>query len=158
MEKIQLAQHKKLRLVNVLAKELRGVSLDDLNDKIQKFINFLEVSKIQTKGPLITKTIGTNVSDSGDISLDYDLYVQTVREINLQGYVFHPEIIVSNCLYAHFDGSQEDFKYVDDKMSLYIWENNLIACGEQYTIYLEEGGASLVADVFKPLERIDETL
>jgi hypothetical protein len=54
MEKIKIQTHKKLRLVNVLAKELRGLPLEKLDEEIQKFTNFLEVSKIQTKGPLIT--------------------------------------------------------------------------------------------------------
>ena len=79
MEKIKIQTHKKLRLVNVLAKELRGLPLEKLDEEIQKFTNFLEVSKIQTKGPLITKTIGTQISEAGEISLDYDIYIQTVR-------------------------------------------------------------------------------
>lgn len=57
MEKIKIQEHKKLRLVNVLAKELRGVLLENLDEEIQKFTNFLDVTKIQTKGPLITKTL-----------------------------------------------------------------------------------------------------
>lgn len=158
MEKIKIQEHKRLRLVNVLAKELRGISLENLNEEIQKFINFIEISNIQTKGPLITKTIGTKVSDTGDISLDYDLYIQTVRELAYQGYVFHKEIVAENCLYAHFDGLQEEFNFVDAKMSLYIWENDLIATGEQYVVFIEDTGTMLIADVFKPLEKMNETL
>lgn len=158
MEKIKIQEHKRLRLVNVLAKELRGVSLENLNEAIQKFVNFLEVSTIQTRGPLITKTIGTKISDTGEITVDYDIYIQTVRELAYSGYVFHQEIVAENCLYAHFDGAQEDFNYVDAKMSLYIWENDLIATGEQYTVLLEDTGSLMIADVFKPLEKMNETL
>ena len=43
MEKIKIQTHKKLRLVNVLAKELRGLPLEKLDEEIQKFTNFLEV-------------------------------------------------------------------------------------------------------------------
>ena len=158
MEKIEIQEHKKLRLVNVLTKELRGVLLENLDEEIQKFTNFLDVTKIQTKGPLITKTIGTQISETGEISLDYDIYIQTVRELNFQGYAFYPEIVAENCLFAHFEGTQEEFNFVDAKLSLYIWENNLIARGEQYMIHLEQAENWLVTDVFKPLEKMNETL
>lgn len=146
MEKIKIQEHKKLRLVNVLAKELRGVLLENLDEEIQKFTNFLDVTKIQTKGPLITKTIGTQISETGEISLDYDIYIQTVRELNFQGYAFYTEIVAENCLFAHFEGTQEEFNFVDAKLSLYIWENNLIARGEQYMIHLEQAENWLVTD------------
>ena len=158
MEKIKIQEHKKLRLVNVLAKELRGVLLENLDEEIQKFTNFLEVSKIQTKGPLITKTIGTQISEAGEISLDYDIYIQTVRELNFQGYAFYPEIVAENCLFAHFERTQEEFNFVDAKLSLYIWENDLIARGEQYMIHLEQNEKWMMTDVFKPVEKMNETL
>ena len=158
MEKIKIQTHKKLRLVNVLAKELRGLPLEKLDEEIQKFTNFLDVTKIQTKGPLITKTIGTQISETGEISLDYDIYIQTVRELNFQGYAFYPELVAENCLFAHFEGTQEEFNFVDAKLSLYIWENDLIARGEQYMIHLEQNENWMMTDVFKPVEKMNETL
>ncbi|SKA07760.1 hypothetical protein SAMN02745116_02339 [Pilibacter termitis] len=144
--------------MNAFTKELRGLSFEHLDEEIQKFINFLEVSNIQTKGPLVTRMIGTTIHEDGEITLDYNIYVQTVRELRLDGFAFYPEVVAENCLYTHFEGTQEEFGFVENKMSLYIWENDLIELGDVFTVHLEQRENWLVADVFKPLEKMNETL
>jgi len=158
LEKIKIVEKKKLKLLNVLTKELRNIELENLDEEIKKFVNFLEVTKIQTKGPLITRLMGTKISDTGEITVDYDVMIQTVRKIDFKEFAFHDAVMVSNCLYAHYEGTQEDFSYVQTKMGLYIWENNLIDLGEEYTVYLENDEHWLSADVFKPMEVFNEII
>lgn len=158
LEKIKIVEKKKLKLINVLTKELRNIELENLDEEIKKFVNFLEVTKIQTKGPLITRSMGTKVSDIGEITVDYDVMIQTIRKINFKDFTFHDVITVSNCLYTHYEGTQEEFSYAQTKMGLYIWENDLIDLGEEYTIYIENDEHWLSADVFKPMEIFNETI
>lgn len=152
MEKIKIHNNKRLKLINVITKELRNVSSDNLNNEIRKFINLLEVSNVQTRGPLITKTIGTHFRND-QLLFDYDIMVQLEKPTKLKKFKVLDNITLENCLYVHYEGIQEDFSYVQTKLELYIWENDLITTGEEITIHLESINDMMIADVFRPVER-----
>ena len=67
MAKLEVLENKKLVLKNVLKKELRGISFEDIDQQINKFANRLDILKVQTFGPLVIKFCGTNISEEGDI-------------------------------------------------------------------------------------------
>lgn len=153
MTKLQVLENKKLKLVNVYTKELRGIQIEDLEKEIQKFLNFIEISKIQTRGPFITKNIGTNIHDDGSISVDYDLMVQTVKKKpNNSGFKFYETLTVENCLYVRYEGTNDELAYAQSKLQLHIWENNLIDLGEQYMVHLTTDNSWLEVDIFMPVE------
>ena len=60
MAKLEVLENKKLVLKNVLKKELRGISFEDIDQQINKFANRLDILKVQTFGPLVIKFCGTN--------------------------------------------------------------------------------------------------
>lgn len=152
MEKIKIHDNKRLKLINVIIKELRNVSSVNLNNEIRKFINLLEVSKIQTRGPLITKTIGTRF-ENDELLFDYDIMIQLEKPTKLKKFKVLENITLDNCLYVHYEGIQEDFSYVQTKLELYIWENDLITTGEEITIHIESFDDMMIADVFRPVEK-----
>ena len=55
MAKLEVLENKKLVLKNVLKKELRGISFEDIDQQINKFANRLDILKVQTFGPLVIK-------------------------------------------------------------------------------------------------------
>lgn len=153
MTKLQVLENKKLKIVNVFTKELRGIQIEELDREIQKFINFLDISQIQTRGPLITKNIGTNIHGDGTISVDYDAMVQTVNKMPNNGdFKFYETITVENCLYVHFEGMNEELAYAQSKLQLHLWENNLVELGEEYMIHLSADNEWFEVDIFKPVE------
>lgn len=58
MAKLEVLENKKLVLKNVLKKELRGISFEDIDQQINKFANRLDILKVQTFGPLVIKFCG----------------------------------------------------------------------------------------------------
>lgn len=152
MEKIKIHDNKRLKLINVITKELRNVSSANLNNEIRKFVNLLEVSNIQTRGPLITKTIGTHF-ENDELLFDYDIMIQLEKATKLKKFRVLESITLKNCLYVHYEGIQEDFSYVQKKLELYIWENDLIATGEEIIIHIESVDDMMIADVFRPVEK-----
>jgi len=154
MSKLQVLENKKLKLVNVFTKELRGILIEDVEKEIKKFINFLEISQIQTRGPLITKKAGTTVHENGDISIDYDIMVQTIKKMPNNGnFRFHETLSVENCVYIHFEGTNDELNYAHNKLNLYLWENDLVETGEEYMVHLSLNNNWLEVDIFKPVER-----
>lgn len=156
-EKILITPNKKLKLMNVLVKELRNISIDELDSEIKKFINFIEVTRIQTRGPIVTCSKGLNLSDD-NMTIDYDIMIQLIQKNNFHGYKMKKEIMIPNCLYAHFSGRQEDIGFVQSKLNLFIWENDLIETGEEYTVHLKSQGDLAEIDIFKPMEKTDEII
>lgn len=154
MSKIQILENKKLKLANVLVKELHGIKFEEIDNEVQKFINFLEIAQIQTKGPLITKNGGLKIHDNGDVSTNYEVMVQTAYEINLLqvGFSFYDSIVIENCLFTRFEGKNEELIYAQNKLNLHLWENDLIEVGNEYMIYLSDEGELLQVDIFRPVE------
>ena len=154
MSKITILENKKLRLINVLSKELRNIQIEEINNEIQSFINYLDISQIETKGPLITKNLGTQILNNGDISFDYDIMIQTIRKQTDHGlYKFHNQIVVGNCLYAHFEGRADELSFAQGKINIHIWENDYVDLGEEYTVHLHSDEEWMEVDIFKPVER-----
>lgn len=158
MEKIKIIQGKRLKLQNVLIKSLQNVTLEEYDNEIRKFINFLEVSNIETKGPLITNLLGSVISDDGDLTFNYKIMIQLVRKLDVKGFSFKKYITVDNCLYVKYQGLQEEFSYVQSKLDLFIWENNLIDKGQEFSVHIDSDGLSMHVDVFRPMEQFNETL
>ncbi|WP_197080515.1 hypothetical protein [Enterococcus gallinarum] len=123
-----------------------------------KFINFIETSKIQTRGPLITCSKGTTIDSLGDISTNYSIMIQTVREQKIQGFKIEKSLKVKNCLYVRYTGTSEDFSYAQTKLDLYIWENNLIETGYIYTVHVGSETNAICADIFCPVEQFHENI
>ncbi|MCJ1977080.1 hypothetical protein [Pseudolactococcus paracarnosus] len=152
MEKITIQNGKVLKLANVLIKKLYSVTLLELDEAINQMMQFIDVTGIQTCGPLITHVKGTYVTASGEVSVDYDIMIQTIGLTHIAGYDVKETYKTGKCLYTHFDGVVDDFHFAQNKLALYAWENEILTTGEEYIVYMENDGFHLIADIFRPLK------
>lgn len=103
MAKLEVLENKKLVLKNVLIKELRNISLDEVDQEIQKFTNNLDILKVKAFGPLVIKSCGTNILDNGTITTDYDLIVQAHDYMQYKNqFVTKQRFECPHCAYIHF--------------------------------------------------------
>lgn len=152
MPKLEVKEHKKLILVKVLKKELRGVSLDSIDQEITKFSQKLDLLKVQVFGPLVIHNIGTNIHEDGTMTMDYDLIIQAHDYMQYKNeFIIEDRLVCEHCLYIHFDGRPEDLSYAHMKIDLYEYENDLVTKGEMYTVCISEGENHVVMDLFKPV-------
>ncbi len=158
MSKLEVKENKRLTLKNVIINELHNIKLENLDSEIQKFVNYLQVLKIQTFGPLITKLIGTNIHNDGLITCDYDVMVQA-HDYHLYKDKFKvtKEYNCDYCIYTRFEGKIENLNYAYTKLDLHIYENDLMTKGEVYSVFLSNTPNHMVVDLFRPVTR-NETL
>lgn len=141
-----------LSLANVFIKKLYSVTLIELDEAIHKMMQFIEVTGIQICGPLITYVKGPYVTASGEVSVDYDMMIQTIELTHITGYDAKEIYKTGKCLYAHFDGVVDDFHFTQNKLALYAWENEILTTGEEYIVYIENDGFHLIGDIFRPVK------
>lgn len=154
MSKISIETNKNLKLINVLIRKKKMVKVIDLYKEITKYTNFLSVAKIQTRGPLITRQYNSQMDENGILYSDFDLMVQTTKALKTNSALntqFQNSLNIPNCLYSKFKGAIEDIEYVQSKMKIHIWEENLIDSGEEYMVYLENSQGLAEIDLFKPI-------
>jgi hypothetical protein len=152
MPKLEVKENKKLILRNVLQKHVEKIELSEIDSEISKFINFIEIAKIETVGPLVTFTKGIQISDEGLITMDYVIMVQTQRKNGEHGsYKFVNEFILDNCIYVRYEGRPEEMQFAQNKLELYEWEHELTATGEQATVFVNETELSSTVDIFRKI-------
>lgn len=152
MAKLEVLENKKLVLKNVLIKELRNISLDEVDQEIQKFTNNLDILKVKAFGPLVIKSCGTNILDDGTITTDYDLIVQAHDYMQYKNqFVTKQRFECPHCAYIHFDGNPLELNYAHTKLDLFFYENELESTGEIYTVCIQENEDHVVTDLFRPV-------
>lgn len=155
MSKLNVLENKKLVLNNVLKKEIRNISLENINKEIQKFTNKLQLLNVQVFGPLIIKSCGTNIHENGTITADYDLMVQSHDFMQYKNeFVILPRFECSHCAFVHFEGEPSDVSYATAKLDLFFYENDLEGTGENYTVCIMESEDHTVMDFFRPVKSL----
>ena len=155
MAKLEVLENKKLVLKNVLKKELRGISFEDIDQQINKFANRLDILKVQTFGPLVIKFCGTNISEEGDITTDYDLLIQAhdYRQYKNQFDIVE-KVDCPHCVYIHYEGNPLEINFVNSKLDLYFYENDLESTGESYTVFIHDSEEYVITDFFRPVMQL----
>ncbi|MEC1522111.1 AraC family transcriptional regulator [Neobacillus niacini] len=158
MSKLAVKENKRLVLKNVIIKELRNIQMDHLDKEIEKFLNYLRVLNVQTFGPLITKSFGTNIHEDGSITFDYDVMVQA-HDYHLHKERFRVNQLhtCDNCIYVRYEGKADQLNFAHTKLDLHIFENDLETDGSIYNIYISNDPDNTIIDIFRPVMR-DETL
>lgn len=153
MPKLEVMENKKLVLKNVLKKELKSIHIEDINKEIQNFMTRVELLKAKVFGPLIIHSIGTNISEAGELTMDYELLVQVHDYMQYKNeFVVEERFVCPHCLYLHFEGNPEELTYAHSKLDLHIYENELFSNGELYTICLNESESYMSMDLFRPIQ------
>ncbi|SET03125.1 AraC family transcriptional regulator [Anaerobranca gottschalkii] len=152
MSKLEIKENKKLVLKNVLIKELKGINMEDLNNEINKFLNTLKVLKVQTFGPLITKSYGTNIHEDGTISTNYDLMIQAHNYLQYKKqFKVEKQLECSHCIYLRFSDKPQYLQYAYSKLDIYFYENDIESNGVTYNVFVSETEDNIVVDIFKPV-------
>lgn len=155
MNNLEIIEGKKLKLVHVFCKEFDDLSLEESDMEVQKFLNFLEVSRIQTRGPLIVHHVGSQLLENGNIQLQQRFMIQLIRPHDgHSGYLYYPEISVPNCLYLRFEGREEHIHLAYQKIEIHMYEKNLTPVGGLYQIQLEEQEDIIILDIFQQVEEL----
>ncbi|CAM3643786.1 AraC family transcriptional regulator [Erysipelothrix urinaevulpis] len=155
MAKLEVLENKKLVLKNVLVHELRDISLDSLEDEINRFINKLDVLKVQGFGPLITKNFGTNISDEGYLTTNYDLMIQAHDYTQYKNiYKTYDKLTAEHCVYVRFSDHPQYSNFAHDKINLHFYEKELISSDVTYSIIVEEKEELLIMDLFVPVKTL----
>ena len=152
MSKLEIKENKKLVLKQVICKKLLGAQLDNVDNEIEKFHQHLQLLNVQLFGPLVVKNSGTKIHEDGQLTTDFELYVQAhdFRQYN-KIYEVAEEISVPHCLYLRFEDSPEYLQLAYSKMELYFYENDLQTDGTTYTVYVNSTLDQMTADIFRPV-------
>lgn len=152
MPKLEVKENKKLVLKNVLKKEFRGAPLDSIDQEVVKFIQKVDLLKVQIFGPFIIHNIGTNIHDDGTMTMDFDLMIQA-NDYKQYKHEFMTEErhVCEHCIYVHYEGSPENVSYAHAKLDLHIYENDLLSNGEMYTVCIRDQEDYTVMDFFRPV-------
>lgn len=155
MQKIEIKENIKLKLQKVICKKLKDIKIDKFDFEINKFISGIKLLKAQVYGPIAIRNKGTNISDDGIITSDYDLYIQAHDyEQYKNQFTVLDEVVVEHCLYIRFEGKPEYLQLAFNKLEIYEYEEEIITRGDIYMISLEDTPEKIVMDIFKPVKMI----
>ena len=156
MSKLDLQENKTLKLNNLVIKELRGVHITKIDFEIEKFINQLQVLKAQSYGPIVTKLVTSYANEEGNTVYDYDIYYQVKNYKQYESILkTQDELKVTDCLFLNFKGDSIYLPYAYSKIELHLFENDLSAKEEVYSVLkVVDGNEDKVdIDLFKPVIR-----
>ncbi|MFA9467321.1 AraC family transcriptional regulator [Streptococcus sp. E24BD] len=152
MAKLEVKDNKKLVLKQVICQKLHGAKVENVDKEIDKFRQHLQLLKAQVFGPLIVKSCGTIIHDDGDITTDFEFYVQAHNaQMYSNMYEIQDTISVPHCLYIRFEDSPEYLQFAYSKLEIYMYENDIQTDGTVYTVYIKSSAEKMIVDIFRPI-------
>ena len=147
MREIQVAEHKTLKLTNVLARKVDGSELGNLPVVLTQMQNFIRSHNAMPVGPTIQclkfLTCPNPTSDLYFIQL-----VNHFISLLYPAYEMDAVLRVRNCLYAHYVGPMDHSSLASQKHDIYAFENEIERTGDVYSIYVNQDDDDAVIDVF----------
>lgn len=155
MNKLEVQENKKLVLKQVLIKQHKNIALETIDEKLNTFTNQLELFKVQTFGPLVTRNAGTMIHDDGSLTMDYELIIQAHDYKQYQkNFQIKERVEYPNCVYVKFKGKPEDLHYAHTKLDLHFYEQNLTSKGDVITVLIHEYPEQIEVDLFRPVTHL----
>lgn len=155
MSKLEIKEHKKLVLKNVLVKTLDNIPIEKIDQEITKFMNELKMLKVQTFGPLVARTSGSVFHDDGTVTIDYQIMMQAHDCMQYKNvYAVKERVEYSHSVYLRYEGKPEDIHFAYSKLDLYFYEEELISDGSMLNVFLEEKEDKVTIDFFKPVVQL----
>lgn len=152
MNKLEVLENKKLVLKNVLQKELKNIKMEQVDKEIAEFMKQIKLLNAQVFGPLVICTSGSNISEDGMITMNYDLFAQAHDYLKYKHeFATHERFVCEHCIYLHYEGTPEDISFAHSKLDLYFYENELISTGKIYTVCISKSNNYMVTDLFRPV-------
>ena len=153
LPKLEMLENKKLVLKSVLKRELKNIQAEDFDLEVEKFERLLKQLTVQTFGPLVVKSSGVNISESGKLTTDYELMIQAH---DYKQYKDSFDLIerfeVPCCAYVRYEGNVGDLHYAHSKLDLHFYENDIESIDEVYSVMVEDSENHAVVDIFRPVK------
>lgn len=147
MNQIQVAEHKTLKLTNVLSRAFTPEEMPQMGIIITQMENFVKSNGAQPIGPLIQcvkMTAGPKPEVQFIMMRQANNFIPNMEP----GYHMDSVLRVKGCLYAHYTGPLSKSDLASQKLSIYAFENNIELQGSVYTIYVNQDDDDAVVDVF----------
>lgn len=147
MREIQIAEHKTLKLTNVLSRKIQPEEFANLQVVLTQMHNFIKSNNAQPMGPLVQCI---RMSSGPNPQPEIYFLQQTTQLISRMdpGYQMDAVLRVRNCLYAHYTGPMSRSSLASQKLDIFAFENELELTGNVYTIFVNQDEDESVIDVF----------
>ena len=147
MREIQIADHKTLKLTNVLARKIQPEEFANLQIVLTQMHNFIRSNNAQPIGPLV-QCIKMSAGPNPQPEIYFmQQATQLIPRLD-PGYQMDAVLRVRNCLYAHYTGPMSQSGLASQKLNIFAFENELELNGNVYTIFVNQDDDDAVVDVF----------
>ena len=147
MREIQVAEHKTLKLTNVLSRKVEVEDMGNLAIVLTQMQNFIRSHDAMPVGPIVQCVkMRKGPNPTAEI-----YFMQQVNQLIPRldpGYQMDALLRVRNCLYAHYTGPMPDSQLASYKLQVHAFENEQKLAGTSYTIYVNQDEDDAVVDVF----------
>lgn len=147
MNQIQVAEHKTLKLTNVLTRTFNAEEMASAGIILTQMENFIKSSGAQPVGPLI-QCLKVEGGPKPAAQLCWMRQATDFISNMEQGYHMDSVLRVKNCLYAHYTGPLSQSQLASQKLTIYAFENGIELQGSVYTIFVDQDDDNAVVDVF----------
>lgn len=153
MRTIVVSKSKKLKLTNVIIKQISDKDFEQMETIIMMFDNYVRNIGAKMVGPIV-QYVSQTIDEDGNTKFD----IKCMRQVDR--YIEHIEepfdmksiIQVKKCLYARFTGRETDLKFAYDKLRVSAYEEELKLTGNNYTIFVDGDDDHVVVDIFMEIE------
>ena len=147
MREIQVAEHKTLKLTNVLSRKVEVEDRGNLAIVLTQMQNFIRSHDAMPVGPIVQCVkMRKGPNPTAEI-----YFMQQVNQLIPRldpGYQMDALLRVRNCLYAHYTGPMPESQLASYKLQVHAFENEQKLTGTSYTIYVNQDEDDAVVDVF----------
>ena len=147
MREIQIADHKTLKLTNVLSRKIQPEEFANLQVVLTQMVNFIKSNNAQPIGPMIQCV---KMSTGPNPQAEVYFMQQTTQLIPRMdpGYQMDAVLRVRNCLYAHYVGPMSQSGLASQKLNIMAFEHELELTGTVYTVFVNQDDDEGVVDTF----------
>ena len=147
MREIQVAEHKTLKLTNVLQRKVNESEFGNMSIVLTQMQNLIRSHNAMPVGPIIQCVkMRTGPNPTAEI-----YFMQQVNQLLPRldpGYQMDAVLRVKNCLYAHYTGPMNHSNLASQKLDIYAFEHEIKLTGDVYSIYVNQDEDDGVLDVF----------
>ena len=147
MREIQVAEHKTLKLTNVLARKVEGNDFANLPVILTQMQNFIRSHNAMPVGPII-QCVKMKAGPTPDAEIYFMQQVNQLIPRLDPGYEMDAVLRVRNCLYAHYTGPMSYSNLASQKLDIYAFEHEIETTGDSYSVYVNQDDDNGVLDVF----------
>ena len=149
---LMVQRGKVLKLINPLIYPIDLESIDSLDRAIHQMDNYILTKGRKSVGPLIQHSyMSTDKNGNSTIKLEMIRQVDA-NIVNVQvPYRMNSSLKVSDCMYIHFDGKEDDIKFAYNKIGVLAYEEDIKISDENYTVLIKSDDDNIVADIFVPI-------